>query len=434
LMPGRVDHHAWQGFAALAMAWAMLRNSWRSALGAGLIAAALLMISLEGIVPAAIFGALFAWRYWHFGQRQHEAYLLGLGAGLPLLFVIFRPIGEIAQALCDLPSWPHFLAFGGGAIVAAGARLLPGQDRPTGRLLSLLPIALVAAPALFIPLGWCVVSPLKLDPYMERFWFANMAESAPIWQQSASIAAMTVWTLAIAVAGTVCAWRWTADRTARISWMLLGSAAIAANVYSLLLMRAGLTAQLLTIPLAALLIGHLLPAARALPSVLARTLATLAVLGLTTPVVASAVTKPLDPRAPMSAAQPPAGLDLSRCALERLAALPQATVFTTLDRAPEILARTQHFAVMSGYHRNLERMKQVVRVFEGPIAQSQATVRASGASYLAVCNTSADLWLAASSGQDSLATRIVRHQALPRWLQPVPGFEAGSLLVFKVQP
>jgi hypothetical protein len=430
-VPTRIDHHGWQALAALAVAWCLLKDTWRHALLAGLIAAAWLLISLEGMALCATFGALFALRYWLWGQRQHEAYLTGLAVGLPVLFVIFRPLPELAQAMCDMPSWPHMLAFAGAAAVAGVARVMPWQDRPWGRLAALVPVGGVAAAALFVPLGWCVVSPLALDPYLKTHWFDKMAESAPLTRQAVSVATMTLWTLGLAVGGGVFAVRTAqadADRKARA---MLAAVAVAACGFSLLIMRAGLAAQLLTLPLCALMINRLWARAQGFRTAGARVLATFLLLGLATPMLASALTKRLDRSSAMTVTPLPTGYVGRPCDFERLNALPVSHMFVTLDRGPELLARTGHSAVMSGYHRNQAKIMEVIKGFAAPLPESERIIRANHADYVVACTSSPDLWAAADAGPDNLADRIIAGK-VPGWLQPVPGF-TDSLRVYRVR-
>ena len=431
-LPARIDHHGWQALAALTVAWAMLRNSWRHAALAGLVTAAWLMISLEGMALAAVFGGLFALRYVLFGDRQHEAFLGALALGIAVLFAIFRPVSEVFTALCDLPAWPHILAFGGGAVVAAGARLLPGQGQPLGRLASLVPVAGVAAAGLFVPLGWCVVSPLDLDPFLKTNWFDNMSESANITRQSASVAGMTLWTLLLAVAGS---WTMLARSQNKEQWQaraFYGVALVGACGVSLLIMRAGLSAQLLCVPVSAFLIVRFWGRVRALEPMVPRIVATLGLLLLATPTFVSAALKPLDRANVHTQVQLPAGLAEESCDYSTLNALPRSMLFATLDRGPEILARTPHSAVMSGYHRNQQKMRETILGFAGPLPEAEAIIRANHADYVVACLTSGDLAIAAGAGENNLADAIYAGTH-PDWLMPVPGFEQGPLRVYKVR-
>ncbi|MGX7896300.1 hypothetical protein [Tsuneonella sp. HG222] len=431
-VPTRIDHHGWQAIAALTVAWCLLKDSYRHALAAGVAAAAGLIISLESIAMTAVFGGLFALRYWLWGKRQHEAFLAGLAVALPVLFAVFRPLSEIGTALCDLPTWPHFLAFGGGALVAALSRVLPRQDKATGRLLATLPVGAVAAAALFVPLGMCVISPLELDPFLKNNWFDNMAESASIAGQSVSIATMTLWTIALALVAGWSAWRTGATDDLRIKRALFTAAALGAGAFSLLIMRAGLTAQLMTVPLAALLIVRLWPRARGLRSPATRILATLALIGFATPMFASAATKRLDRSSALTQTQVPGTVGSQRCDFDRLNAVPAARMFATIDRGPELLARTPHSAVMSGYHRNREKMIETIKGFAAPLAESEAIIRANNSDYVVACTSSPDLWVAAKAGSDNLADRIIAGR-VPAWLEPVKGFEEGALKLYRVR-
>jgi hypothetical protein len=431
-LPLRIDHHGWQAVAALACAALLVRGGYRSALIAGVVAAAWQTISLEGLALAAALGALFAARYWLWGRREHEAFLIGLAGAGPLLFLATRPLSAFSTAHCDQLSWPHFLAFAAAATLAAASRILPGQQRSLGRFAALLLIAPAAA-AILVPLGPCAVNPfVGLDPVLRHFWLDNVSEGLPIWRQSPSVAAMLLWTIALVLAGARIALREAADARHRQSWAFLALFALAAGVLSLWVMRAALAAQLLAVPFAAALLLHYLPRARALRSALPRVLATLACIGLATPLVASAALKPFDAWPGAQSVSPSAAATEGPCDLDRLNALPRATLFAPLDLGPEILARTPHSVVMGPYHRNQAKMRQVVDAFAGPLAGAPAIVESSGAAYVVACIDDGRLDAYAVAGPDNLADLIVAGRAAA-WLAPVGGFERGSLRVYRVR-
>lgn len=221
-LPMRIDHHEWQAIAALACAWLMVRGGTRAAIGAGLVAAAWQTVSLEGLPLAVGLTGLFAARYWLWGRREHEAFLAALALGAPLLYFATRPVSGFPVAHCDMLSWPHFLSFTAAALLAATARMLPGQDRASGRLLSLVPITLAAGAAIVIPLGVCAVDPFAgLDPVLKHYWLDNIVEGQPITRQLPSVMAMLLWTIGVIVVGARLAFRqggMNSSTNAGLSW------------------------------------------------------------------------------------------------------------------------------------------------------------------------------------------------------------------------
>ena len=429
--PMRIDHHGWQAVSALAVAWLIIRGDTKSSFIAGLITSAWLLVSLEGMPLAAVFGALLALRYCLQANRGHEAFLAGLSIGGLALSLLMRAPGEYALAYCDMMTWPHLLAFGSGTILAAMSRFMPGQEHPLGRSLSLLPILLVTVAAIVFPLGRCAISPLiGLDPLLRQVWFENMAEAAPLGSQTASVAAMLVWTVVIVAAGAFLAIRHAEDDRTRANWAILMVAALAACGTSFFAMRAGLTAQLLAIPFAVVIVWQYMPRARSLKPIVPRVLATVGCLGLATPVLPSAAFKGIDRSDAynvVSIARPGSG----SCEYDRLNLLPPSRLFASLDRGPEILARSQHSVVMSGYHRNQAKMLDVLLGFGGPLDRAHAIITANRSEYVVGCISSADLTVAANMSQDNLAKRMLSNKP-PEWLEPVSFFSEGPMRVWRV--
>ncbi|HTN13331.1 MAG TPA: hypothetical protein VL094_00840 [Sphingomonadaceae bacterium] len=432
-MPMRIDHHGWQAVAMLTIVWLMIRSGYRQALMAGFLAAVLLFISVEGMPMVAVIGGLYAIRYWLNRSRDYEGYLLGLALGGPVLFLILRPVSDFGTPYCDMLSWPHFLAFGASALAALAARLFPAQASKAGRLLALAPIPLVAAPAMLVPLGICAISPMAmLDPVLKANWFNYLMESAPLWRQFPSVAVMLVADFVLIIIGARLAHaRWQGgDYWPK--WAFLTFATLAAAAIALLVMRAAITAQLLTLPYSALILTRLLPKAQALGGPAKRVFATVACFVLATPALVTAAAKPFDARVNYTlVSHPRLGAD-GECSIDYLKKIPPTMMFSSLDLSAEIVARTPHSVVMGGYHRNQAKMLEVFRAFGGPIDQAETIVRANHAKYLVTCTSSPDLAAYANMGKDNLADRIFAGTP-PPWLEPVPNLGNAALRLYRVK-
>ena len=433
LMPMRIDHHGWQALAALAAVLLVLRGTWRAAALGGGITAAWLFISLEGVAMMAVIGAVYAWRYWQHGSPAIEGYLFGLTLGAMVLLAALIPPSGYTIPRCDMVSWPHITAFAAAALAAAAMRAMPGQQGKAGRLLALVPIPLLAAPLMILPLGVCAVAPMAMvEPLVRSNWQAYLRESAPIWQLAPSAAAMLLILPLMIALGLRQALKDNSDQNQRAAWATLAALALGASGIALLIMRGGIIAQLLALPFAGLLVAHLLPRARALRSMPLRIVATILAIAALTPAFAGALAKPFDPRVTHSSVRH-AGLAAAQpCDLAPLAALTPAHIFANLDIAPELLVRTRHTAVAAGYHRNQARLRDVILAFGGPIGQARAIIAANQAQYVIACKGSADLAGFANMGQGTLADRIYADQPVV-WLEPVAQLSTGSLRVYRVR-
>ncbi len=432
-MPMRIDHHGWQAVAMLAVMWLLVRGGYKSAAFAGLISAAWLFISVEGMPLAAMLGGLFAANYWLFGRREHEGYLLGLALGGLGLFPLLRPLSEFDKGYCDMLSWPHFLAFGGCALAGLASRLLPGQQGRTGRMLSLVPMPLIAAPAVILPLGKCAVAPMaELEPELYQHWWRYLLESAPITEQEPSCVAMLLVTIAIIAYGARLARQRADTPEARLGWTYLAILGLWAGLLSLVVMRVSISAQLLALPFAGIILKEMIPRARAVESRWKRIGATFACFVLATPTGASALGKFFDGKNAYTLVKHPKLNEDGPCEVDRLRKIPAAKLFATVDRGPELLAHTEHSVITGGYHRNQKKMLEVMHAFSGPIVQARAIIEANNADYVMACTGSPDLAAYANAGQDNLADAIFA-KSTPDWLEPVEGFAKGNLRLYRVR-
>ncbi len=431
--PMRIDHHAPQAVLALVCAALLIRNSRWSALACGLCAAAWVVISLEGLPLVAVIAGLYGVRYW-FGERTLLPWFLGaLAAASAALSLATR--GPVAALYCDVLLPGHILTFAAAAIISAVIPLLPWQDRGAGRFVALAAMALVCLQLASTLLGPCATNPMaELEPVLQTWWHGYIAEGLPIWRQPVSVALTLVWTLAIIVLG----W-WRGHRNGLfqqgrgLPWTLYFLFALAAGGYSLLVMREGVVAQLLAIPFAALLLAEFLPKARAITAPVPRVLATLAAIGLTTPLFASAFAKPLDRQFPVATMAPDvvAMREAGDCSYDGLSSLPAGLVLAPLDAGPEILGKSEHRIVAASYHRNQVPMADVLNALTGSIDEAEDIVAGYDADYVAICGAAADVALYRTASPDNFANALVSGD-VPVWLEYDDAASEGPLRVYRV--
>jgi hypothetical protein len=427
-LPLRIDHHGWQALCTL---WALVESRRRDAQGAaraGLAAALGLAISLEGLALAAVLAGLLALRWVHARQAHLAAYLAALAGGGALFSLATRPAAFAAHPLPDILGWPHLLAFAACAALAALLPRLPGRGQPVSRLLGLVPVGLTGLGIVLAALGPAALNPFAgLDPVVKAWWLDKIPEGLGIMAQDRKTQAMIGWTMVLVLAG----WRMARqDRHWAACWSESAVLALAAGALSLVLMRAAVTAQLLAVPFAAVLLRRLLPRARALAQPVTRIVATIAVLGLTTPLMVTAAASQVPPPAGTSAAPARAPVPAGPCTLDSLAALPPGRFLTPFNLAPELLVRTPHSAVMGSYHRNGAAMRAVIEAFGGDPARAEAITRAHHADYVAACLTDSELAVPAARNPHGLAAQLLAGRA-PGWLVPVPAF-SGALRVWRL--
>jgi hypothetical protein len=426
--PLRIDHHGWQGICALASALMLARgNDGRAPFYAGLIGAAWLTISLEGLPLVGVVAGVFALRYVLRRENAILAYLAALGLGSLVLFAATRPLAQLWQPVCDAISLPHLAGFAGGAAVMALAPHLPRQNLLVMRVLALGLAGATALALVVFPLGACAVNPFgTLDPVIQRDWLQYVTEGRPFTAQPPSTAVMLVWTLLLVVAGWLLVARSRCGDPRR--WNEIGLYALLTAVLSLLIMRAAVSSQFLAVPLVAVLIARLLPRIRAIRSDLPRVLGTVAFLLGITPTAAliagTLVEQRMQPKAEKQDVRSRAAAQESRCDIAALNALPRSHLFALMDMGPEILARTPHSVVMGPYHRNAPKIRDILEAFGGDPARAEALVRANQPRYLVFCAKLGEAEIAAGRNPANLAAQLTAGK-VPGWLEQVSAFKGG---------
>lgn len=429
--PMRIDHHGWQiAMVALAAMAVFTDRGWRGGALAGLAMAAGMTISIELLPVAAMFAGVLALRWLRDGAGKVwlVGFLQALATGLAVLFVATRGAADTAL-WCDAITWPHVAFFG---IVAVGATALSALAlRPMVAMAGLAVIG-GAALAVFGQLSpECIRTPFgALDPVVRDFWYVNVREGRPLWEQSLSAFAVA-FQIVVALAMTV--WlRRRAKVADRRHWtdfaLLLGGF----SLLGLLVWRAMAFASVLaTIPLGMVL--HLglakfrsseSPAAR-IATVLGlfALLAPMALVSAASAVMQGAQTSREGGQGNISQQQQPVLIEDSTCDLkvsaETLDTLEPATIFAPLDIGPVILQHSRHSVIATAHHRAEDSMRDVILAFTQTPEQARSRIAGSGARFVALCTDliEPDLY-AGRGGASSLAARLLKGDE-PDWLEPV---------------
>ncbi|UIJ45303.1 hypothetical protein LZK98_20050 [Sphingomonas cannabina] len=421
LRPLRIDHHGWQ--IALAMLAAVVlvgRPSARSGVIMGGALAVLLTISLEGLPVSAVMiaMAMLAWAFDPTRRPQAMALMGTLAGGIVLLHVATRG-PAMFQPACDAvaPAWIVAIwvaATGFGAAMLVPARSLVAR-------LALLTLAGGAALAALVGMAPdCVRGPFaSLDPLVYRFWYQNVSEGLPIWQQTLAWALMTAGFPVVGLMGTILARRGAAGPE-RVRWTMMLGLASASFALSLLVIRTGATANALALPGGAWLLHAMLVRARAVRSLLPRIAATAGALVAAAPGLAagglfdlraSPVTFPVAPltRPPCTHSQEMADL----------AQLPPSLLFAPIDATPALIGWTSHRAIAGGYHRNVAAMHRVIATFIADPEEAHRSVLASGARYVVGCPGENETEIYKSAAPNGFWAQLERGERFD-WLEPVP--------------
>ena len=422
MRPLRIDHHGWQVVAAM-IAVTMLAAHRRARSGAiaGAALATLLTISMEGMpITAAIAGvAMLAALRDPARRGQALALAATLPAVLVALHVATRGPASLAFA-CDAIA-PVWIVALGVALVGCIVALAPHRLTPVARLAIMAAGGAAGLALLRLAAPQCLAGPFAtLDPLVYRFWYQNVSEGLPIWQQLPGPAAMTIGFPMFGLIGAALAWRGAQGRQ-RERWTIVLALAFASLGLSLLVVRTGATANAIALPGGAVLLYRLLARARAIQLVLRRTAATAGAFLLATPGIAASALLEM-PTEGATLAADPRGAQRAVCHRGREAAdyarLPAARLFAPLDITPAILAHTPHRAIASGYHRNSAAIHDVIATFLAGPEEARARVQASGADYVVGCPGENETELYRKVAPDGFWARLERGERFD-WLRPV---------------
>lgn len=429
MRPLRIDHHGWQVVLCILIARMLLvRDPRRAGAAAGALAATWLTISLEGLPFAAAAGGLVALRWLadpQEGRQRFEAFALALGGTGLALFAGTRAGAAWTVPACDAVSPVHLAVY---AVAMVGTplatRLAGGTVRYRGIALLLLAGACGTVYASVGP--GCVSGAFSaLDPLVMRYWYANVPEGLPIWDQSFGVAGAAIGFPLVGLAGAV--WRIARSQGAtRPEWSGYAFLLLAATIATVFVQRSGAMANMLALPgglvLMAAGFAHAQRLRRAVPRVLASTGAIVALMPTTPGLAVSAAST----RAAVAASSE----CMTSANYATAAALPTGILFTDIDIGPGILAMTPHSVVASGHHRNQAGIRDVLAAFMGSATAAHAIIRRHHASYVVVCRDTAEMGVYRRAAPGGFWAALASGRT-PGWLAPAP--IAGSrLAVWKV--
>ena len=433
--PLRIDHHGWQIACFAAAFWGLVQGDRRRGpIVAGLAMAWGMMISIEILPLAGLVAAILALRWLRDTHARIALthYMQALAGGLIVLYLATRG-WPVASPFCDAIEPAHLGFF---LVTALGVTSLRyARPLPAPAMIGAFAAIGAGGIAMFaFASPGCIGTPFgALDPVVRDFWYVNVSEGRPVWEQGIAILipfAQIVFSFLV----TILLWA-RAPRETRAAWMetlLLFAGTLALGM---LVARSLAFASLLaTLPFAWLL-GLALQRLRTGGKALTKAAVVAATLVVMLPTAPVAVAKSLAPE--HGNTPEPGGIAKSSCDLEasarRIAGLPRGTVFAPLDIGPSILLETKHDVIATGHHRANLAMRDVIAAFVSPEEVSHRIVDAYGADYLVLCTDLVEPSIYAErGGKQSLAAQLIAGDA-PAWLEPISIGGPQTFRVWKVR-
>ncbi|RVT43653.1 hypothetical protein [Sphingobium algorifonticola] len=434
--PTRIDHHGWQILMAATALWAIFDpQARRGGIIAGLAVALWTHVSSEGLPYAALFGGVLALAYLRDARAWPRllAFALALTGGAAALLLLARGWPDGARIYCDAISPVYLLPMIAASVALPVARRLLGEGHWLRRG-SIAALAGVVGATVYLAVGGeCRGGPFQtLDPVVYKYWYLNVAEGRPVWEQSPLMAAIVIVPPLFGMIGCFLAARNAEEADRRFAWIIMLLIAGGAYGVSLFVMRALSIANLMALPGLAMLMLLLLPKAQALRTAWGRVLATAALCGLT-PIGISALAASLLPGEPADSATGQAGDNCTgQAQLQHLAALPRGTIMAPMDISPYLLAFTPHAVVATPHHRNEAGMRAVIRTFMGGADDARAILMRHRIAYLAYCPGRAEIDSYARHNPAGFM-QLLLTGPVPTWLERVPTAPGDSIRLYRVR-
>lgn len=430
----RIDHHGWQiVLALLALNGLMARSPRLGGWVAGLALALWVSISVEGLPMAVAICGIAALRWIRDGRGSSWfVHVMGsLAVSSAVIFVGTRGFADLAQH-CDAISPVHLAVFAWGGVSA----FVLSRCEPIPRVAIVCGLGLIAAGGgaiVFFAAPQCAGGGfVSLDPVVTQFWYRNVGEGMPIWQQSPALALQIV---GPPMVGLLAAFKLAAKSNdwLRDWWydyaLLLGAALLVA----LFVARAGAVAgALAAIPLgwqisqwirqarnmrrpgrrAFMLAGTALALMPAMP---------LTILALAMPAKAS-----------LNAKYPSQSSCAIKAASGALRALSKGEIIAPFDIAPQLLYETDHSVIATSHHRGNAGMRVVIDLFTGTEEAAHKTAISRGSDYLVLCPDLVEPYNYRTVAPDGFMAQLNRGE-VPEWLEPVPIPVEGSMKIWRIK-
>jgi len=365
------------------------------------------------------------------------SYMQALALSLAVLFLITRGWTDLAQ-YCDVISTAHLGFF---LITALGTGIIAVLTIPrvaVAILLALLGAGSLAFFAQASPI--CMATPFaELDPLVRDFWYVNVLEGRPFWEQDMLEALPSLLQLLIAFTATIFLMLRSRDWL-RSWWMEYALILGAAILVSLLVWRsAAFAAVIATIPLG-WFATRLLARLRDAEGIGRQLLVGAAMIMLLMPATPIILAKKLIPASISESSAPvgvaPMSITMSQCDIRDSAvlldSLPAGTIFAPLDIGPTILLKSEHGVVATGHHRAQLAMRDVISGFTARPEEARAILQAHDADYIAMCTDLTEAQMFASRAPDGLAAELIAGNA-PSWAEPVTHDGPDVFRIWKVR-
>jgi hypothetical protein len=430
--PGRIDHHNVQILCAVAGLLCLVRSIDDRRLGwrAGSLIGLGLAVGYEAIALVAPALALAALMTLFHPTRRLSILPAAAATTLTLMTACLLTLAPAAwfKINCDALS-PNIVV-----LAASGTLGLWAAQRFAMRLgtrLAVLAAAAAAGVGIFAALEpACLAGPFgQVDPALKNIWLDHVLETKSLLWFARREPAFALGQFAFLLAGAsaqIVLWRRRRDTAATLATAIV-LLAVALGCWQMKLVA--YASWLAVLPLARFCAA--LPASAGFSSTLIRiaaiVLASQATLEGGLRLAGTALPVAPRPGAVAVTAADPRRACFYASSLRTLAAQRPGLVAADLDLGPYIVALTPHRVVAAPYHRLNQGILANHALLEAPRAQAEATMRALGVDYIALCNEPS---AAARRGEASLRGALLDNEPVD-FLKDIGGTPAAPVRLWQ---
>ncbi|APG61693.1 hypothetical protein LPB140_01285 [Sphingorhabdus lutea] len=440
--PMRIDHHGWQIMLSIIALYLLMREKeGLYAFGAGILLACALHISLESLVmSAAFFGWLgIRWIAGFADERRIKQSIAGLAVGSATLYLVATNPAQYLIPYCDAISPPYLAALGAAAIIM----LIGTSLKPQKWWVRLFIAALAGGSAIALIY---LISPIctkgafsQLDPLVYRYWYLNINEGLPIWNQKFDGAALRITPPLLMMIALIAILLKQRQHISR-QYLCYGYFLLTSLLLACLVWRGVALANAIAVPFIALTIEKLFNLWRREKSIAKRMAAIGAILAILLAGPLLVEMKDSFKAAPkMTNGQIAANkekIDLKKCnsprsimTLDILIKKP-SLMLSSFNLGPSILLQTRHSVLASSHHRNDKAMHDQLEIFRQPAAVSAKFIKKHNIDYIIICKGDGEFRLYRKIAPNGLGNNLVNGK-LPPYIDRVEVNEDG-LQIFHI--
>ena len=438
---GQIDHHNAQVALGLtfAMAIVALKPNRLSGALAGLCLALMSGIGVETQLHVVLGGFAVAMLFL-FKADNARNFIIGFGiafaAANAVVFAATVAPVHYLRPTCDAFSIAQALpSIAGGAALAVAALMTSTKTSTLQRILALTLVAALSVAAALPASLACLADPLgNIDPLVQKFWLAYVAEAKPlstVFKEDLYIA--LAFTMPAFISVVCAALMAILSPRLRLTALIIGGAVTLSLAISIHQFRATTFAAYMAVPLLGIAAAMVFKWADGeSKNILHRLLMAGFVLICFNQTWAIATLVLTESNAPKNEIGTKTEEACSGAKfIELLNLLPATTLMTVSNLGPDILIDTKHHVLAGPYHRNIAGIKASIEAHIFPSEQSKAVMINSGAKYYLWCpgaNEISHYVIEGGFAADMLAGKV------PNWLQPVMADANGDFAIYKIVP